>query len=233
MRSNYWTDQSQQAQFKISGLNQSKRYRFGFFGSTGPAWFDGNYTATYTIGNRTVYLNSHRNDSKVVYIGDVVPDINGEVLLNVSTTNLADNGFTAALVINCYDDPVGGVVPNRIITPGTGIVSGNDQPANERLSDARNAQQPLVTKINAYPNPFIDQVNIEFYNSAAGNKVTIDMYDMSGRLVYRRNAGNVPVGQNKLSLSVQDSGFTPGVYLVKLNVNGQTLSTAKLVKSRK
>ena len=233
MRSNYWTDQSQQAQFKISGLNQSKRYRFGFFGSTGPAWFDGNYTATYTIGNRTVYLNSHRNDSKVVYIGDVVPDVNGEVLLNVSTTNLADNGFTAALVINCYDDPVGGVVPNRIITPGTGIVSGNDQPANERLSDARNAQQPLVTKINAYPNPFIDQVNIEFYNSAAGNKVTIDMYDMSGRLVYRRNAGNVPVGQNKLTLSVQDSGFTPGVYLVKLNVNGQTLSTAKLVKSRK
>ena len=233
MRSNYWTDRSQQAQFKISGLNQSKRYRFGFFGSTGPAWFDGNYTATYTIGNRTVYLNSHRNDSKVVYIGDVVPDVNGEVLLNVSTTNLADNGFTAALVINCYDDPVGGVVPNRIITPGTGIVSGNDQPANERLSDARNAQQPLVTKINAYPNPFIDQVNIEFYNSAAGNKVTIDMYDMSGRLVYRRNAGNVPVGQNKLSLGVQDSGFTPGVYLVKLNVNGQTLSTAKLVKSRK
>ena len=76
-------------------------------------------------------------------------------------------------------------------------------------------------------------MNIEFYNNATGNKITVDIYDMSGRLVYRRNAGNVPVGQNRLNLNVGNSGFTPGVYMVKLNVNGQTLSTAKLIKSRK
>ncbi|HYJ37729.1 MAG TPA: T9SS type A sorting domain-containing protein [Chitinophagaceae bacterium] len=234
MRSNYWTDQSQQAQFKISGLNQGKRYRFGFFGSTGPAWFDGNYTATYSIGNRTVYLNSHRNDSKVVYIGDVVPDVNGEVLLNVSTTNLADNGFTAALVINCYDDAVGGVVPNRIITTGSGVSSGTDQPPGQTLSNAsRTAAQPIVGKINAYPNPFTDLVNIEFYNNAAGNRVMIDLYDMSGRLVYRRSPGHLPVGHNRLNLNVQNNGLTPGVYLLKLNVNGQTLSSTKLIKNRK
>src|SRR4030095_307404 len=113
MRSNYWTDNGQIGQFKISGLNQSKRYRFGFFGSTGPNWFDGVYIATYSIGDRTVYLNSHRNDSKVVYIGDVVPDVNGEVLLNVSTTTNSVYSFSAAVIINSYDDNVGGVVPNR------------------------------------------------------------------------------------------------------------------------
>jgi len=234
MRSNYWTDQSQQSQFKISGLNQSKRYRFGFFGSTGPEWFDGNYTATYNIGNRTVYLNAHRNDSKVVYIGDVVPDVNGEVFLNVSTTNISDNGFTAALVINSYDDAVGGVVQNRIITSGSGVASGNDQPTNERISDAnRGAQQPIASKINVYPNPFTDQLNLEFNNNAAGNKVVVDLYDMSGRLVFRRDVGHRSVGHNRLNLNLQENGFAPGVYLLKLTVNGQTLSTAKLIKNRK
>ena len=65
---NYWTDQLQLAQFKISGLNQSKRYRLGFFGSTGQTGL----TVTphcYLLQTRTVYLNSHRNESKVVYIG--------------------------------------------------------------------------------------------------------------------------------------------------------------------
>jgi hypothetical protein len=234
MRSNYWTDRGQVAQFKVSGLSFGKRYRFGFFGSTGPAWFDGNYTASYTIGNRSVYLNSHRNDSKVVYIGDVTPDLNGEVFIDVSTTNLGEFGFTAAMIINAYDDLVGGVVQNRIINSGSGVSSGVDQAPAERLSDASRAgQQPIVTKLNAYPNPFMDQLNIEFYNNAAGNKVAVDLYDMSGRLVYRRNAGSMPVGQNKLNLNLENSGFTPGVYLVKLSINGQILSTRKLIKSRK
>jgi len=234
MRSNYWNDRGQLAQFKVSGLNVGKRYRFGFFGSTGPAWFDGNYTATYSIGNRTVYLNSHRNDSKVVYIGDVVPDANGEVFITVSTTALGEFGFTAAMIINAYDDLVGGVVMNRIINSGSGVSSGVDQTPAERLSDANHTtQQPVVTRLSAYPNPFMDQLNIEFYNNAGGNKVTVDLYDMSGRLVYRRNAGSMPVGQNRLSLNLENSGFTPGVYVVKLNINGQVLNTTKLIKSRK
>jgi len=232
MASNYWTDQSQIAQFKVSGLNAGKHYRFGFFGSTGPGWFDGNYTATYNIGNRTVYLNSHRNDSKVVYIGDVVPDMNGEVLVNVSTTPQADNGFTAAMIINAYDDSDGGVVPNRIITSGTGV-SGNDQQPTQELSTNQPGQQPIVNGMNIYPNPFTDELNVEFFNNAAGNRVMIDLYDMSGRLVFRREVGRVATGKNRVILNLRDNGFTPGVYIAKLNVNGETLSTAKLVKSRK
>jgi hypothetical protein len=142
--------------------------------------------------------------------------------------------FSAAVIINSYDDNVGGVVPNRIINSGTGVSSGTDQPTNDRANDVSVVtQQPVVTKISTYPNPFTDQLNIEFYNNAAGNKVVVDLYDMSGRLVYRRNAGSMPVGQNKLNLNVENSGFTPGVYVVKLVVNGQTLNTAKLIKSRK
>jgi hypothetical protein len=170
----------------------------------------------------------------VVYIGDVVPDLNGEVFLNVSTTADADNGFTAAIIINAYDDAVGGVVPNRIITSGSGVNSGTDQPPASQLSTANQlGQQSLVNGINVYPNPFTDELNVEFFNNAAGNRIMIDLYDMSGRLVYRRNLDGMGVGRNRVTLNLPDSGFNPGVYIAKLNVNGETLSTAKVIKSRK
>ena len=231
MASNYWLDTKQVGQWKITNLNLSKRYRFGFFGSTGPGWFDGDFTNKYTIGNRTVYLNAHKNDSKVVYIGDVVPDANGEVLIDMSTTDNAAFGFTAALLIESYNDAVGGIVPNGINhTEGTGYT---DVPGDKKNNVANNANsKPVITRISAYPNPFINNLSIDFYNNAAGNQVSVDIYDLTGRLVYRRNAGNGPVGPNTLRLNIENSGFTSGLYVVKLNINGQTVNTAKLVKSR-
>ncbi len=80
LASNYWLDNTQLSQFKLSGMNHSRKYRIGFFGSSSSTgWFKGNYTATYTINGRTVYLNSWMNSTKVVYIDDVTPDENGEV----------------------------------------------------------------------------------------------------------------------------------------------------------
>ena len=87
LQANYWLDKTQVSEFKVSGLNHSKRYRFGFIGSSSPVnWFKGNYTATYTVHDKTVYLNSWFNTTKIVYIGDVAPDADGKVLLDFSTT---------------------------------------------------------------------------------------------------------------------------------------------------
>jgi large repetitive protein len=62
--SDYWLDKTQVSEFKLSGLNHARRYRIGFFGSSSiNGWFTGNYTATYTINGKTVYLNSWMNES--------------------------------------------------------------------------------------------------------------------------------------------------------------------------
>ena len=125
-------------------------------------------------------------------------------------------------------------MPNRIITSGSGVNSGTDQPPTEQLSDANQlAQQSLVNGLNVYPNPFTDELNVEFFNTAAGNKIMVDLYDVSGRLVYRKNVGTMGVGRNRVTLNLGENAFNPGVYIAKLNVNGETLSTAKVVKSRK
>jgi large repetitive protein len=231
MRSCYWLDRTQLGQFKLTGLNHSKRYRIGFFGSIGPGW-DGNFTATYTIGSRTVYLNSYRNDSEVAYIGDVVPDDNGEVLLNISTIAEANYGFTTAIVIQAYDDVTGGTVTNR-------LNNGDDEGDKKvELTSRSSNGETLVTaaekvRIQAYPNPFTDNLKIDFNNSSSSNKVNVDIVDMAGRVVFRQDAGKVPVGMNTLRLDVSNGQFSPGVYLVRLSINGKVVSTTKLVRARK
>jgi large repetitive protein len=235
MRSCYWTDRLQNAQFKLTGLNHSKRYRIGFFGSIGPGW-DGNFNAKYSIGGRSVYLNSYRNDTEVSYIGDVKPDDNGEVLLNVSTTADAAFGFTTAIVIQSYDDAVGGIVLNEPPPFEGGVVNVTDeksihaaQPAGAEIAEDANARVRML----AYPNPFSDNLKIDFNNSSAANNVSVDIVDLAGRLVFRKDAGRVPAGMNTLRLDISNSAFAPGMYMVRLNINGKAVHTAKLIKARK
>jgi large repetitive protein len=233
MRSNYWLDRTQLGQIKVSGLNHTKRYRIGFFGSAGPGW-DDDYTSTYTIGDRTVYLNARRNDSKTVFIGDVAPDENGEILLNLSTTDVANYGFTAAIVIQSYDDVSGGTVLNRM---------KEEEPTEDKVVEARSAvvgaeqateaDELKNVRIQAYPNPFYDNIKLDFYNSSANNQVSVDIVDLAGRLVYRKDAGKVGAGLNTLRMDVGSATFTPGVYMVRLSINGRVVNTSKLVKARK
>jgi hypothetical protein len=230
MRSCYWLDRTQLGQFKLTGLNHSKRYRIGFFGSIGPEW-NGDFTSSYTIGNRTVYLNAFRNTTEVVYIGDVQPDENGEVLLNVSSPASSNYGFTSAIVIQSYDDAVGGVVLNG--------VNPND-PAEESITGTVTttgtvavAEEMKQVRVAAYPNPFTDNVKIDFVNTASANQVNVDIMDMTGRIVYRRDAGRLPAGMNTLRLDIGNSSLAPGMYIVRLNINGKTASSTRLVKARK
>lgn len=233
MRSCYWLDRTQVGQFKLTGLNHSKRYRIGFFGSIGPGW-DGNFTSTYSVGNRTVYLNAYRNDTEIAYIGDVVPDENGELLLNVTSPATTNYSFTSAIVIWTYDDVAGGTVTNRtnMSENAEDLITGRTvttQAAQEQVAEEKVKLVRMVT----YPNPFTDNVKIDFENSSAANSVSVDIVDLAGRLVFRKDVGRVPAGMNTLRLDVGNSSFTPGVYMVRLNVNGKVVNTSKMVKARK
>lgn len=231
MRSCYWLDRTQLGQFKLSGLNHSKRYRIGFFGSIGPGW-DGNFTSTYSIGNRTVYLNAYRNDTEVAYIGDVVPDENGELLLNVTSPPTTNYSFTTAIVIWAYDDVNGGTVTNR-----SDLGDDTEELITGRTITIQQSQgieeKPQLMRMVAYPNPFTDNVKIDFNNSAAANKVSVDIVDLSGRTVFRKEVGRIPAGMNTLRLDVGSTALTPGVYMVRLYVNAKVVSTTKMIRARK
>ncbi|HLA53182.1 MAG TPA: T9SS type A sorting domain-containing protein, partial [Flavitalea sp.] len=228
--SDYWLDRTQVSQFKLSGLSHSRKYRIGFYGSSSSnGWFAGNYTATYTIDGKTVYLNSWMNSTKVVYINDVSPDINGEVVMDFSTTADAVYGFNAGIIVQDYTVPLGGSSLNiaNFSTLDPSITAIN--PATPAVV-AQAAQGKNTGKM--YPNPFTDFLNVDFNNSDASNKISVDVYDLSGRLAYRQNFGQIARGANTLRLSASDASMNTGVYIVTINVNGKAVQASKVIRTR-
>ncbi len=220
MLSNYWIDKTQLAQIRVSGLNHTRRYRFGFIGSSSPnGWYKDNYTATYSINGRTVYLNSWSNNSKIVYIGDVVPDEGGEVLLNFSTTQAAAYAFNAGVLIEDYTDVQGGSALNSVL---------------DETSDTATSLpvEAILKQGRIYPNPFTDIINIDVYNSSTGNKISAEIYDLTGRSIYRKNFSNVSVGNNTLRIDDPSVNLNPGVYIMMVRINGKIYQTSKMVKPK-
>jgi fibronectin type 3 domain-containing protein/pimeloyl-ACP methyl ester carboxylesterase len=216
LQSDYWLDNSQVSQFTLSGLNNTRRYRIGFFGSSSAnGWFKDNYTATYTVNGRTVYLNSWENTTKVVYIGDLVPQ-SGTLLLDFSTTANAAYGFNGGLIIMEYSDAAGGTVTNAVLDSTTMIEN------RAQAGDAAN--------MHVYPNPFLDVINLDFYNKSAGDRISAEVYDLTGRLVLRQDFSTLPVGRNLLQLRNIEVNKATSLCLVALKVNGKIVQTAKMVR---
>ena len=227
LASNFWLDNTQISEFKVSGLNHSRRYRVGFWGSSSSnGWFKGNYTSTFTINGRTVYLNSWMNSSKMVYIDNIAPDENGEMMLDFSTTAAAAYGFNGGVIIEDYTDPQAssGVASNSIVeaAPGLETLRNNDNTTDRRAG--------AEWAIKMYPNPFSDYINLDFNNSSSNNNVSIEVYDLSGRLNYRRMMGKLPEGGNTIRLGAVEANMSTGVYIITLSVNGKSIQANKIVR---
>jgi len=324
LQANYWLDKSQVSEFKVSGLNHSKRYRFGFIGSSGPVnWFKGNYTATYTVHDKTVYLNSWYNTTKIVYVGDIAPDPDGKVLLDFSTTPEAGYGFNSGIIIEEYtytpaqepvdttqNPPVDTIpdTPPPVDTipdnpppvdtipdnpppvdtipdnpppvdtipdnpppvdtipdnpppvdtipdnpppvdtipdnpPPVDTIPDNPPPVdtipdNPPPVDTIPDNPPVdslptendIGEIKAYPNPFRNEIQLRFYNPNAASKISIDIYDSYGRIIYRRDYGSLAAGNNILVINGFSSNLRIGLYLLSLNANGERVKTIKVIK---
>lgn len=215
LQANYWIDKGQVAQVRLSGLNQTRKYRLGFFGSSGPqGWYKANYTSTFTVNGRTVYLNSWSNTTKVAYIDNVQPDENGEALLSFSTTSTAVYGFNGGLIIEDYTD---GEIPKALVLATSQVL----QPA---------AEMPTVDGRNRmYPNPFSGSVNIDFYNANALSKVSAQVYDVSGRLVHTQQFSGLMPGMNHLMLNTGSNVKGSSLYTIVLTGNGKSVFSTKLI----
>jgi hypothetical protein len=217
LKGNYWLDKTQISTMRLSGLNQTRKYRIGFIGSSGPqGWYKDNYTATYTINGTTVYLNSWANSSKIVYINDVSPDDGGEVLLTFSTTAAAAYGFNAGVIIDDYND-----VPSVDVFNGLVLVNPLTELAVTDNSVKRNRM---------YPNPFSDLITLDYNNTSGHTKLSAFVYDISGRLVSRTNYNNLVSGYNQLRLNAGSVQGGNKIFTVVLIANGKVVMVNKMVK---
>ena len=87
-------------------------------------------------------------------------------------------------------------------------------------------------RIKAFPNPFTDKIQVQFNNPATGNHVTASVYDLTGRTVLTKDFGMMAAGNSLLNINTSDQNIKPGVYMVRLNINGVPSSMWKMIKQK-
>jgi hypothetical protein len=239
LEADYWLDKNQQSQFIVKGLNLGKRYTFGYWGSSStPDWFKGNYTGTFNINNRTVYLNSWMNSTKLVYITNVSPDDNGQVALNFSTVPEAGYGFHGGVILMEYNDTAEAAAPIDTTTvPPTPVPPVDTIPITPPDTVIVNPPGGDSTdkpgKLRVYPNPLTgSSFHVGFYNSDASNDISLEIFDPRGVLTFRRKYGQMPKGNNAVPLNTFETNLKSGLYIVTLKVGGKVVQSVKLVRIR-
>jgi hypothetical protein len=85
-------------------------------------------------------------------------------------------------------------------------------------------------KTRVYPNPFRDNLVIEYFNKQASDQVSTEVYDMNGRLVVSRQYKTLPVGSNRFLINTLGNASGNGVYIVTIRVNGKVAETHTVLR---
>ena len=80
-------------------------------------------------------------------------------------------------------------------------------------------------QLSAYPNPFNNNVNIE-YNLSKGRNVEIAIYNLSGQMVNRFDCGYQPFGKQRITWNA--GRMSSGIYFCKIS-GGEYSSTTRLI----
>ncbi|RDV16716.1 T9SS C-terminal target domain-containing protein [Pontibacter diazotrophicus] len=116
--------------------------------------------------------------------------------------------------------PVAGskLSPYLATSTGSGLVSASNlQEEEPQLNEAQ---------LKAYPNPFTTDATVQF-TLTASEEVSLDLYDIQGRLVRRLYQGTAEANATR-SFELTAEGLTRGVYIIRL-VTGSKVLTQKIV----
>lgn len=122
-------------------------------------------------------------------------------------------------------------IPNSAFTTNTSPIL-MQTPSNMNVASFYGTIEKTV-KARVYPNPFNETLSIDFYNADGSDKITIEVYDLFGRLLNSHHFGNLPKGNTSLKINLGSlRKIRPGLYFVKLSSNGVMLNKWKLLKGQ-
>lgn len=124
-------------------------------------------------------------------------------------------------------------IPDQAFTESSGTTTSTGSSGTLRVM--ADGTDPLkLNGLSAYPNPFIGNLKINFYNASSGNDVRASIYDLGGKLMYSKHFGKLPAGTHTLDLNIQNRlQLDIGTYIARLQVNGVVVKTWKVIKARR
>lgn len=88
--------------------------------------------------------------------------------------------------------------------------------------------QLLQNSFNAYANENTKQINLE-YETLTNSSVTVNLMDLSGKMIYRENLGQKSPGKHKQKLNYDDVSQS-GVYFVSLLIDNYAINKKVFLK---
>jgi Secretion system C-terminal sorting domain len=96
--------------------------------------------------------------------------------------------------------------------------------------DEEQSKPSIGNNLNLYPNPTNGKVNVIF-TSVEGETASINIMDISGRLVKTENIGKLNSSE-EMTFSFETSDLKSGVYLVNINSNAGVKRISKLIVTK-
>lgn len=211
----------QSATIKVTGLNLTMKYNFTFFASSNAF---GDVNGAYTVNGKKCLLNASLNKTGTVTMYDIVPNSAGEVTITIAPGTAGSQfGLIGALIIQGYNQPSIGA-PAPLSLQANAIASGSSQ----NIEKQNLQQNGSDLQIKAYPNPFINTFNLSV-TANQGEDVSVQVYNIAGKLVYSNKFGNLFRGEN--TLKVQPNVTASGAYIIKVIFsNGKLVKMVKILK---
>ncbi|MGL4597632.1 MAG: T9SS type A sorting domain-containing protein [Bacteroidia bacterium] len=128
---------------------------------------------------------------------------------SVSLAQYSGQSIYIAFVHDCIDDNLTSIDDIRVMGTSPNSIKEND----------------MDFGLSVYPNPSSDLMNVKFELASAG-KVSVELFDMSGRLVRTESFGTQGIGVQSRPISV--SGLATGIYHLKLQTE-QGVSNISIV----
>ncbi len=139
----------------------------------------------------------------------------GPHILDIPVPATAIIGETRMRVMLGYDDPA----PNPCLgEDGSFGDSGEVEDYTVMINPSMGTEEFYTKKINVFPNPVVDVVNF----SSTNRILQIQIMDLTGKVVYTKNADTVQLDLNLSELAA-------GVYIAKVKTN-KGAETVKLIK---
>ncbi|MGN6293159.1 MAG: fibronectin type III domain-containing protein [Chitinophagaceae bacterium] len=228
----YFMDFADTARVKFTGLNQASAYNFIFY--AGSSYNQANNTV-YKIGDQTVSLNSFENYSNTGKISNIRPDENGEVWITVYSS--VGYGFINSISLEA--------IPNvEPVTQQTQQITGRSGPTAPQIAAAATTLAATAeaapkqevstvedeTLIKAYPNPFVSDLTLQLSLKEDVSRLTVIVYDMSGKVVFRKEFTNALKGVWRQQLGLNGKITGRGNYILQVVGADQKPRVTKVVK---
>lgn len=211
IRQTWWLDvSSPTATLKIDGLNQATRYNFVFFGSRDGNGDNADRTSQYSVGNSSALLNATSNTMNTTQINNIVPDANGSATITIRPGATSTYAYIGALVIQAFN------AADTSANSSPFSRTGNIAQVSKPIDSTKRADSSVITSITAYPNPFINNINLQLSLQKPVDKASVIITDFNGRILFTKQLRNLPAGNNNITLDANASNWGHGVYLIKV-----------------